>query len=270
MPVKSSMARRSTCGISLRFAMGTGSDQHRSRGTESAAALLTVLRHGGASTLEVVNGVKKVAPKDRGTLPAELQDYATLRSVAVRARGGYRSCLAKRSSRPADRAHDSAVPRKLAQHADRLPFDSPFDSHLSHRPGISRGDHQRDDSRRAGAGGRNSGGRCDGGDRKRPPQHGNAREDAGSRDSGRRAADRRAGVCFHAVHLHRLRAGAHAVRRGEVPVYAAGNGGGVRDADVLPVNPNGGADARSLSAAVGDGRCIRRARKRTRPRDPRA
>ena len=66
-------------------------------------------------------------------------------------------------------------------------------------------------------------------------------------------ADCRAGVCFHAVHLHRLCSGADAVRRGEISVHAAGDGGRVRHADVLPADPNHRADAGSLHAASGDG-----------------
>src|SRR6476646_9037749 len=42
----------------------------RTNGNRSA--LLTILRHGGASTLDVVNGVKQLLPKIQATLPPSL------------------------------------------------------------------------------------------------------------------------------------------------------------------------------------------------------
>ena len=56
-------------------------------------------------------------------------------------------------------------------------------------------------------------------------------------------------------HLHRLRAGAAADRNGAISVYAAGDGGGLRDAGVLPAVPHAGADDGGLSAASGDRSC---------------
>jgi hypothetical protein len=74
-------------------------------------------------------------------------------------------------------------------------------------------DHQRDDAGRPGAGGRHPGGRRHGRNRKHAPQHGDE-EAAGARGARWRAADRGAGLRFHALYLHRVRAGAAAHRRG--------------------------------------------------------
>ena len=49
-------------------------------------ALMTVLRNGRASTLDIVDAVKKALPKILAGLPPELRGPAAGRSVAVRAR----------------------------------------------------------------------------------------------------------------------------------------------------------------------------------------
>ena len=81
-------------------------------------------------------------------------------------------------------------------------------------------------------------------------------------------ADRRAGHRGHARHLHRLLPGGAALRAGEVPVHAAGAGGGARDAGLLPALADAGADpgpaadgqrARTASAALGAGASASRA-----------
>ena len=68
-------------------------------------------------------------------------------------------------------------------------------------------------------------------------------------DSGWRAADRGSGVCFHACHLHRVRAHVFPHRRGPLPVRAAGGGGGVRHARLLLAVPDAGADHGQVPAA---------------------
>ena len=125
----------------------------------SRSALLTILRHGGASTLSVVNGVKELLPKIEATLPTSLSITQLFdQSLFVRA-SVIGSGTGGDDRRAAYRDDDSAVSGKLAKHAHRLPFDSAFHSHFPHRSGTSRGDHQRDDAGRPGAGRRNSGGR---------------------------------------------------------------------------------------------------------------
>ena len=62
----------------------------------------------------------------------------------------------------------------------------------------------------------------------------------GPRGAGRSVADRGPDAGFDVVHLHRVRSGAAADGHGSVFVHAAGDGGGVRDARVVPVVANPG------------------------------
>ena len=67
---------------------------------------------------------------------------------------------------------DSAVPGKLAQHADHRRLDSAVDSDLDLRAERAGRNDQHHDAGRAGAGGRHPGGRRHGGDREHRPQSG--------------------------------------------------------------------------------------------------
>ncbi len=62
-------------------------------------------------------------------------------------------------------------------------------------------------------------------------------------NSRRRAPDRRAGAGFDAVHLHRVPADVLPDGRGAIPVHSAGGSGGVRDARVVSSFANAGSDA---------------------------
>ncbi len=84
------------------------------------------------------------------------------------------------------------------------------------------------------------------------------------RDSRRSAADRRAGIRLDVVHLHRLRSGRLHYRRGQIALHAAGNGGGLRHAYQLPAEPHAGADDGPLSV----GRRSRAVRRPTRAGTP--
>ena len=96
----------------------------RTNGTRGA--LLTVMRNGKASTLAVVNDVKKRAAQDPGRTAAGAAGPAAVRSVAVRARRHQRRGARSRHRRVPHRPDDPAVPGKLAQHDHRLHFDSAF------------------------------------------------------------------------------------------------------------------------------------------------
>ena len=52
----------------------------------SRAALLTVLKNGGSSTLEIIKELKAILPRIRSTLPARAQSEAAVRSIHLRAR----------------------------------------------------------------------------------------------------------------------------------------------------------------------------------------
>ena len=120
------------------------------------SALLTVLKNGNTSTLDIVSNVKQNLPRIEAGAGA-VEDHAAVRPVDLcaneyrrgRARGDHR--------RRADRADDSAVSGILALDADCLHLDSSVDCDLagdSQRPWR---DDQRDDAGRHGAGGRHPG-----------------------------------------------------------------------------------------------------------------
>ena len=86
-------------------------------------------------------------------------------------------------------------------------------------------------------------------------------------DSRRRAPDRRSRLRFDAVHLHRVRAGVIPDRRGAISVYAPGAGRRARDVRVLSAVAHPGAhhdplpDSRRIAALSGSRRRSRRDRR---------
>ena len=95
------------------------------------AALLTILKTGNASTLDIVKGMREAAAADRRSCPRQLK-FKPLsdQSIFVRAsdqRGGSRG----RDCRVPHGHHDPRLPRKLAQHADYRGLDSAVDSLLA-------------------------------------------------------------------------------------------------------------------------------------------
>ncbi len=101
---------------------------------------------------------------------AQGDGHDSVRAEAIRVRRSIAVCAIGhrgRSARDADRGishrdRDSAVPGKLAQHADRLYLDSAVDSDVHLHPEPAGANHQRDDAGRLGAGRRHPGGRRDG------------------------------------------------------------------------------------------------------------
>ena len=195
----------------------------------SRGVLITITRNGKASTLAIVERREGGASPDSRHRSAGAEGGRARRPVDLRAR-----LHSGRGARSADRRRphrhdDPAVSGKLAQHADRLHLDSAFHSHLALHSEPVGTDHQRDDARRPGAGGRHPGGRRHGRDREHAPQPRHAQA-ADPRGAGWRRADRRPHLCRHALDLHRVRPGAAAHRNGAVFVHAAGHGGGLRHA----------------------------------------
>ena len=95
------------------------------------ASLLTVLKGGGASTIDVVRRVKEILPKIQATLPQELEDRHSVRSVDLRASRHRRRGARGGDRRRPDRADDSDLSRQLAQHADRRHVDPAVDSDVA-------------------------------------------------------------------------------------------------------------------------------------------
>ena len=156
-------------------------------------ALLTIMKSGNASTLDVVTGVKAALPLAMASAPPDLQvkEFAD-QSLFVRAAisGVLKEGVIAASLTAAD---DFAVSRLMAQHVHHRVVHSAGRA-LFHR-GVERagGDHQFDDAGRSGAGGGNFGGRRHRHHRKHPPAHGFGPA-VGGRDAPRLAGNRAARV----------------------------------------------------------------------------
>jgi hypothetical protein len=135
---------------------------------DKRSVLLSVIKNGNASTLAVVNGIRKVLQVARAAAPPglsinELFDQSKLVRASIASvlrEGGHRG--------RSHRADDPAVSRVLAVDADRADLDSPVDPGLDLRPALPRGDTQHDDTGRTCARSRHSLRRFDGHDREHP------------------------------------------------------------------------------------------------------
>src|SRR2546427_3706355 len=160
----------------------------------------------------------------------------------------------------AKRPHDPPLPRELAQHARRDHVDPALDPHVAGDPERDRPDAQRDDARRARAGGRHPRGRRHRRDREHPPEP-RPRQASRAGDSRWRAADPHARVRLDAVDLHRLRPGGVSHRPREVSLHAPGHGRRVRHAGVVPALAHDRPDAGPPPAGQRGPR-LRRSRRR--------
>ncbi len=133
---------------------------------------MPILKAGGASTLDIVARVKRRRCRGILATPAQGAERHACSSTS-------RSSCAPRSTASSRRrviaaaltgADDPALPRQLAQHADRRGLDPALDPGLDHRPGVAGADAQRDDPGRHGAGGRHPGRRRHRRHREHPPQ----------------------------------------------------------------------------------------------------
>ncbi len=215
----------------------------------SRAALLTVLKAGNASTLAVVEGVRKMLPAVAATLPPELKIQPLAdQSIFVRAAingvireaviaacltgimiliflGSWRSTLIIAVSIPLSILTSIMVLSFLHETINIMTLGG-----LALAVGILVDDATVDDRKHQAL----SGGRA-------RPAHGH---------SGRRGADRRSRAGLHALHLHRVPAHVLPERRGALPVRAAGGSGGVRHAGLLRSFAHAGADAGDVPAAA--------------------
>ncbi len=212
------------------------------------SALVTVLKAGNASTIDVVDGVRKLLPRTQLTLPPELKIQPLGdQSIFVRAAvsgvireaiiaacltglmiliflGSWRSTLIIAVSIPA------------------------IDSLFGDRAGTSARDHQCDDARRTGPGGGHPGGRRDRHHRKHRALS-RARLPICARRSSKARARLRfrrlvSTLCICIVFLPMF----FLSGRGALSVRSAGGGGGVRDDRVLCSFAHAGADAGDIFA----------------------
>ena len=122
----------------------------------SNAVLMTILKTGSASTLDVIAGVKALLPKLRETLPKSLKLVAVGdQSTFVKAAYQF-GHLRRRRRGDADGADDPHLSRQLALDAHHHDLDSARNSDLGRVARRDRRNDQRDDARGARARGRHS------------------------------------------------------------------------------------------------------------------
>jgi multidrug efflux pump subunit AcrB len=222
-------------------------------------SLLTVMKVGSASTLDIVQEVKAALPGIAAQLPPELKmEPIADQSIFVRAAvsgvvreaiiaacltaamillflGSWRSTLIIAVSIPLSILVSICCMSALGETINIMTLGGP------------------------GAGGRNSGRRRHCGNRKHPSQHVAHRQYEGC-DSRRRAANCRARDGLHLMHLHRVPPDVLPHRCGALPVHPAGRGRGFCDARVLPALANPGSDARPVSSEASRRRASQRTR----------
>ena len=211
--------------------------------------LVTILKAGDASTIDVVDDIRALLPRVEQTMPPQLHVRPIAdQSIFVKAaiadvvrEAVIAACLTALMI--------LLVPRQLAQHADHCGVDTAVDPDVGDGAERAGRDDQHHDARRPRARRRHPGRRCDGDDR----EHGalpRGRAAAARGDPQRRLSDRGAGARLDAVHLHRVRADVPAARRRALSVHAAGGGGGVRDARFLLPVAHARPDDGDVSAAA--------------------
>ena len=115
------------------------------------SALMTVIKNGQASTLDIVNGIKADPAESHGWHARVAHRPPAVRPEPLRQRRHQRRGPRRPHCRRPHCPHDPAVPRQLAQHGHRLHLDPAFHPDLLHRPLGARLHHQRHDARRHGA-----------------------------------------------------------------------------------------------------------------------
>ncbi len=173
------------------------------------SVLLSVIKNGNASTLDVVNAVKQALKVVARSGAARHEDHGAVRPVGVRQSLDHGAVARRRHRRRADRADDPAVSRILALDAGRDDLDPAVHPVVADRPVFPRRHHQHDDAGRAGAGDRHPGRRFDGDDREHPPPADRGAHAAAFGDAARRRRHRGADAGVDArdqlrVHLGRL------------------------------------------------------------------
>ncbi len=216
--------------------------------------LLSILKNGGSSTLDIVNTLRGMLPTIMQNMPADLKIQPLFdQSLFVKAAisGVIREALIAACLTA---AIDSGIPRQLAQHLHHCGVDPAVHPVVDPGALCAGRNHQHHDVGRAGARGGNIGRRCHRHHRKHRtpfasgigPAQGNPR---------RRRRNRGAGAGLDALYLYRVRADVLPGRRGALPVRAAGRSGGVRHAGILCVvayagTDHGDADDGSRSMAI--------------------
>ncbi len=113
------------------------------------SVLISVIKNGNASTVDVVNRVKEALKVARKSAPPGTRDQRTLRPVGVCHQFGDRRHTRRRNSGGAHRPDDPSVSWLVAVDSGRYDFDPACDTQLARRPLFPRRYAQHDDSRRS-------------------------------------------------------------------------------------------------------------------------
>ncbi len=107
---------------------GYAVQQNVVRADGKPSVLLTIMKTGSVSTLDIVDEIKNhILPLSRAAAPKGMRDHGAVRSVGFRARlDQWRSARSGYRGLP-DRAHDPAVPGILALHIDHRHLDPAVD-----------------------------------------------------------------------------------------------------------------------------------------------
>ena len=197
------------------------------------SVLLSIIKNGNASTLEVVNAVRNALDSDPRRGAGRHAHRRTVRPVGVRQAGDRRRAARGRDRGRPDRADDPAVPGLVALDPGRHDVDSARDPDLAGRAVFPGRDDQHHDPGRPRARRRHPGRQFDGDDREHPSPAERGRPAAAAGHAAWRRRHRRADPGLDARHQLRVHLGDLPRRAGQVPVHAAGPCRGVRHAGVL-------------------------------------
>ena len=124
--------------------------------------LISILKAGNASTLNVVKGVRAMLPFISTIVPSQLR-MTPLSDQSIFVRGAVTGVIRETVIAAAlTGTHDPALPRKLAKHDHHRHFDSIVDSQLGDHSELAGRDDQHHDARRPGFGRWHPGRRCHG------------------------------------------------------------------------------------------------------------
>ena len=122
------------------------------------ASLLTIIKSGAASTLDIVARIKKAVPQVAKTLPAGVGNPHAAGPVVVRAGGRAVGDKGGGDSGVPDGDHDPGVPGQLAHDVCHRHFDPAGDPHVDHHVERLGRDDEHHDAGGIGAGGGHPGG----------------------------------------------------------------------------------------------------------------
>jgi len=183
------------------------------------SVLLSVIKNGNASTLDVVSAVKKALQIARQAAPPGLHISELFDQSVFVSKRRHRGSARRRDRRRADGADDPGVSRVLALDPGGHDLNSARSAFVIDRSLFPRGYDQYDDLGRVGARGRYPGRRLDGDHRKHPPAAERGRHAAAGGDASRCGRDCRPDPGFNLGDQLRLHLGDLSRGAGEISVH---------------------------------------------------